>query len=66
MKLVDFIGSGSTRPEVKSAPESSRPWVNSALVNSARCIFRAFSYIHVYDIRFGVLHNLSDEIKDEY
>ena len=25
-----FRGSGSTRPEIKSAPESSRPWVNSA------------------------------------
>ena len=23
-------GGGSTRPEVKSAPESTRPWVNSA------------------------------------
>ena len=23
-------GSGSTRPEVKSAPELTRPWVNSA------------------------------------
>ena len=43
-------GSVSSRSEVKSAPESSRPWVNSA-----RCIFRAFSYIyvHVYDLRFG-------------
>ena len=43
---------GSTQPEVKSAPESSRPWVYSA-----RCIFRAFSYI--YDLWF-VLHNLLD------
>ena len=25
-----LYGSGSTRPEVKSAPESTRPWVNSA------------------------------------
>ena len=42
-------GSGSTRPEFKSASESSRPWVNSA-----RCIFRAFSiHVHVYAIRFG-------------
>ena len=41
-----LIGSGSTRPEVKSAPESTRPWVNSAWVNSARCIFRAFSYVN--------------------
>ena len=28
-------GSGSSRPEVNSAPESSRPRVNSAQVNSA-------------------------------
>ena len=35
-------GSESTRPEVKSAPESTRPWVNSA-----RCIFRVFSYIFI-------------------
>ena len=30
-----LIGSGSSRPEVNSAPESSRPRVNSARVNSA-------------------------------
>ena len=41
------VGSGSTRPEVKSAPESTRPWVNSAWVNSARCIFRTFSYTYI-------------------
>ena len=39
-------GRRSTRPEVKSAPESTRPWVNWAWVNSARCIFRAFSYVY--------------------
>ena len=49
-----FGGSGSTRPEVKSAPESTRPWVNSA-----RYIFRAFSY--VYGKWFVLyLYNLSE------
>ena len=29
-ETVSMKGSGSTRPEVKSAPESTRPWVKSA------------------------------------
>ena len=40
-------GSGSTQPEVKSVPESTRP-----LVNSARCIFRALVTYSLYDICF--------------
>ena len=35
VKVGHSVGSGSTRPEVKSARESSRPRVNSAWVNSA-------------------------------
>ena len=30
IEAFNSTGSGSTRPEVKSAPESTRPWVNSA------------------------------------
>ena len=50
-------GSGSTRPEVKSAPESSRPWVNLA--------WYIVTYIYMYNTVW-VLHNLSDKIKDKY
>ena len=42
MRVAGQLGLKSSRPE------SSRPWVNSA-----RCILRAFSYIHVHDIRLG-------------
>ena len=39
-------GSGSSRPEVNSAPESSRPWVNSACPVMI-LIVSAFSYIWI-------------------
>ena len=47
-------GRGSIRPEVKSA------WVNWAGVNSTPCNSGRSVTLIVYDIRFGVLHNLSD------
>ena len=39
MKTI-FNGSGSTWREVKSARESSRPWVKSAWVNLAWCTLK--------------------------
>ena len=46
-------GSSSTRPEVKSARESSRPWVKPAWVNSAWCRF----YCNLWKINVWSLIN---------